>query len=272
MRTNFERALSATLKHEGGWADHPADPGGATMKGITLATYRRYEPSATKTDLRNITDAEIKQIYRDGYWNTIKGDDLPYGVDFAVFDFAVNSGPARAAIFLQEIVGVAPDGKIGPLTLAAVAKWDSVKLVEKLCANRLAFVKRLSNWPTFGRGWSIRISEVLHLAKDMAIALPQPQPSPTPSPSPTTPKRKTLRGWFEGLIVNWTVGRVSSQVKDKPKMTNVISGVIRHVLTTFGGGLIGSGLIGDNEIGLIAGAVATLIGVAWSIVEKRLKA
>ncbi|MEQ9634593.1 MAG: hypothetical protein RLW68_00765 [Devosia marina] len=98
-----------------------------------------------------------------------------------------------------------------------------------------------------------------------------PQPS-TPSPSPTTPKRKTLMDWFEGLIVNWTVGRVSSQLKDNPKMTNVISGVIRHVLTTFGGGLIGSGLIGDNEIGLIAGAVATLIGVAWSIVEKRLKA
>lgn len=182
MRANFARCLSATLRHEGGWSDHPADPGGATNFGVTLATYRRYVPNATKTDLRNISDAEIERIYRDGYWDKIKGDDLPYGVDFAVFDFAVNSGPARAAIYLQEIVGVAPDGKIGPLTLAAVAKWDSVKLVEKLCANRLAFVKRLSTWPTFGKGWSRRISEVLHLAKDMAIALPNPQPAPEPKP------------------------------------------------------------------------------------------
>lgn len=108
--------------------------------------------------------------------------------------------------------------------------------------------------------------------KPAPLPIDLPDDHDTPSPSPTTPKRKTLMGWFEGLIVNWTVGRVSSQLKDNPKMTNVISGVIRHVLTTFGGGLIGSGLIGDNEIGLIAGAVATLIGVAWSIVEKRLKA
>lgn len=229
MRANFERALAATLKHEGGWADHPADPGGATMKGITLATYRRYEPNATKTDLRNITDAEIKQIYRDGYWNKIKGDDLPYGVDFAVFDFAVNSGPARAAIYLQEIVGVAPDGKIGPLTLAAVAKWDGVKLVEKICANRLAFVKRLSTWPTFGRGWSIRISEVLHLAKDMAIALPQPQPSPTPSPSPTTPKRKTLMDWFRGWFVQKATNHIVSQIKDHPQMLNILPGLKTYI-------------------------------------------
>lgn len=245
MRANFERALSATLKHEGGWADHPADPGGATMKGITLATYRRYEPNATKTDLRNITDAEVKQIYRDGYWSAIKGDDLPYGVDFAVFDFAVNSGPARAAIFLQEIVGVAQDGKIGPITLAAVAKWDSVKLIEKLCANRLAFVKRLSTWPTFGRGWSIRISEVLHLAKDMAIALPQPQPSPTPSPSPTTPKRKTLMDWFRGWFVQQATTQVVKQIKEHPQMLNFLPGVKTYLV----------GIL------MILVAVASLLGV-----------
>jgi lysozyme family protein len=186
MKANFTRALAATLKHEGGWSDHPADPGGATQKGITLATFRRYVPNASKTDLRNITDTQIEQIYRDGYWNKIKGDDLPFGVDFAVFDFAVNSGPARAAIYLQEIVGVAPDGKIGPLTLAAVDKWDAVKLIEKLCANRMAFLKRLSTWATFGKGWSRRVTEVLRMAKDMAIALPKPAPAkPEPVSRPT---------------------------------------------------------------------------------------
>lgn len=117
------------------------------------------------------------------------------------------------------------------------------------------------------------VAALLMKLREKPTSLPIDLPDDhTPSPSPTTPKRKTLMDWFEGLIVNWTVGRVSSQLKDNPKMTNVISGVIRHVLTTFGGGLIGSGLIGDNEIGLIAGAVATLIGVAWSIIEKRLKA
>jgi lysozyme family protein len=102
-------------------------------------------------------------------------------------DFAVNSGVSRAVIFLQEIVGVAPDGKIGPLTLEAIHKWDSVKLIEKLCANRLAFLKRLSTWPTFGKGWSRRVSEVLHLAKDMAIALPSPPTTPVPPVSTPAP-------------------------------------------------------------------------------------
>jgi len=95
---------------------------------------------------------------------------------------------------------------------------------------------------------------------------------PTPSPSPTTPKRKTLMDLVRGWFVQQATTQVVNHIKDKPKMTHVISGVIRHVLTTFGGGLIGSGLIGDNEIGLIAGAIATLIGVVWSIVEKRLRA
>ena len=144
MESNFQRSLTAVLKHEGGWSDHAADPGGATMKGVTIGTYRRYKPGATKEDLRNITDAELQRIYRDGYWDKVRGDDLPSGVDYCVMDFAVNSGPARAAIYLQEIVGVAPDGKIGPLTLQAVAKWDSVALIEALCAKRMGFLKRLS--------------------------------------------------------------------------------------------------------------------------------
>ena len=173
------------LRHEGGYVDHVRDPGGATNRGITLQTLRDWRgKSVTKADVQNLTEAEAILIYEANYWNRINGDNLPYGVDFAVMDFAVNSGVSRAAIFLQEIVGVAPDGKIGPLTLEAVHKWDSVKLIEKLCANRLAFLKRLSTWDTFGKGWSRRVSEVLHLAKDMAIALPQP-PANEPEPLPT---------------------------------------------------------------------------------------
>lgn len=189
MESNFARSLKAVLVHEGGWADHPKDPGGATMKGVTIGTYRRYKPGATKEDLRNITDAELQRIYRDGYWDKVRGDDLPSGVDYAVMDFAVNSGPARAAIYLQEIVGVAPDGKIGPLTLQAVAKWDSVALIEALSAKRHGFLTRLSTYAVFGRGWSARVSGVLRLAKDMAITMPSKSVQPAkPVPQATAPK------------------------------------------------------------------------------------
>ena len=185
MEANFRRSVLAVLRHEGGYVDHVRDPGGATNRGITLQTLRDWRgKSVTKADVQNLTEAEAILIYKDRYWDRINGNNLPYGVDFAVLDFAVNSGVSRAAIYLQEIVGVAPDGKIGPMTLEAVHKWDSVKLIEKLCANRLAFLKRLSTWPTFGKGWSRRVSEVLHLAKDMAIALPQP-PASEPEPLPT---------------------------------------------------------------------------------------
>lgn len=206
MESNFARSLKAVLVHEGGWADHPKDPGGATMKGVTIGTYRRYKPGATKEDLRNITDAELQRIYRDGYWDKVRGDDLPSGVDFCVMDFAVNSGPARAAIYLQEIVGVAPDGKIGPLTLQAVAKWDSVALIEALCAKRMGFLKRLSTWPTFGKGWSARVTGVLRLAKDMAITMPQRPPVPEthiPASTPPSPQQtpwEAFSAWLKGLF------------------------------------------------------------------------
>src|SRR5690606_33792979 len=120
MDRNFKRALSLVLKHEGGWADHPSDPGGATMKGVTIGTFRRYvKPNATKDDLRRITDEQVATVYRKHYWNAVRADDLPAGADYAVFDFAVNSGPSRAAKYLQAVLGVAQDGKIGPQTLAA---------------------------------------------------------------------------------------------------------------------------------------------------------
>jgi lysozyme family protein len=187
---NFAGALSAVLVHEGGWADHPKDPGGATQKGVTLATYRQYRPGATKQQLRNISHAELEHIYREGYWDEVRGDDLPSGVDLAVFDFAVNSGPARAAIYLQNIVGAAPDGKIGPLTITAVnvycAKFGAAQLVNELCSQRLAFLERLSTWPTFGKGWGRRVAEVRKQAVAMAAGGVSTSPTPKPSPIPTS--------------------------------------------------------------------------------------
>lgn len=171
MHTNFEMVLPEVLKHEGGFVDHPRDPGGATNKGITIATFRAFvDPDGSVADLRALTTAQAGIVYKAQYWDKVKGDDLPSGLDYAVFDFAVNSGPSRAAKYLQRIVGVAQDGAIGAHTLAAVSRLDVEDLIQSLCDERLAFMKRIrggSLWQTFGRGWQRRVDEVLAKALGM---------------------------------------------------------------------------------------------------------
>ncbi len=205
MNRNFQRALSLVLESEGGWSDNPADPGGATMKGVTLANYRRYvKASAGKADLRKITDAEAATVYRRFYWDAVVGAELPDGIDYAVFDFAVNSGPGRAARYLQAVLAVAEDGRIGPATLAAARARPAGAAIDALCDARLAFLQRLPTWPTFGKGWSARVASVrrqalLLSAQSSAPARPAPWPTPVaggqpagtgtdlPAPSTTPP-------------------------------------------------------------------------------------
>lgn len=189
MDRNFQRALALTLKSEGGWSDNSADPGGATMKGVTLANFRRYvKANATKADLRKITDEQIATVYRRFYWDAVAGAELPDGIDYAVFDFAVNSGPGRAAKYLQAAcgVGVVQDGRIGPATLAAVRAKPAGVVIDKLCDARLAFLRRLPTWPTFGRGWESRVVGV----RIQAMMMADPvfiQPAPTSTVSGATP-------------------------------------------------------------------------------------
>jgi len=169
MQENFKDSLERVLVHEGGWADHPEDPGGATMKGVTLAVFRRYYGAdKSKQDLRKISNRRLAHIYRSGYWDKCKCDELPSGVDYAVFDSAVNSGPARGIKWLQGAVGAAQDGSIGPTTLAKVAKRDPAEIVDKLLDRRLRFLQGLRIWPTFGRGWRRRVEGVRETALAMA--------------------------------------------------------------------------------------------------------
>lgn len=185
MDRNFAKSLALVLKHEGGWSDHPADPGGATMKGVTLANFRRYvKPGATKDDLRKITDEQIGTVFRRFYWDAVAGAELPDGVDFAVFDFAVNSGPSRAAKYLQAIAHVPQDGRIGPATLKAVRAIQPATVIHELCDNRLAFLKRLGTWKTFGRGWESRVKDVRSSALKFLTPERTPQPAPAPPPAP----------------------------------------------------------------------------------------
>jgi lysozyme family protein len=197
--SNFDIALRHVLVHEGGYVNDKNDPGGETNFGITRATARAHGYTGS---MRSIPMSTVRAIYRKGFWDTIKGDELPAGVDFAVFDFCVNSGPGRAIPFLQRAVGVPSDGRIGPTTLAAVARKGPETVIRDLCRSRLAWLKTLKTWRFYGRGWSrrvtaverdalsmIRAARLLPVDSDEVRLLPQPESAITPAPTPA-------RNWF----------------------------------------------------------------------------
>ncbi|RWO40368.1 MAG: hypothetical protein EOS12_26060 [Mesorhizobium sp.] len=122
------------------------------------------------------------RLYRRFYWDAVLGAELPDGVDHAVFDFAVNSGPGRAAIYLQAAVGVAQDGRIGPVTVAAAKAKPAGVTIDALCDARLAFLKQLPTWATFGRGWSDRVRSVRVQALLMSAQRPAAPVTAAPPP------------------------------------------------------------------------------------------
>jgi len=169
MEANFFKSLEMVLKHEGGFVDHPDDPGGATNKGITHKTYSDFlgRPLEDVDELKNIPEEHVQLIYKQGYWDKVKGDNLPSGVDFAIFDWAVNSGPGRAAKALQKAVGATADGAIGPKTLAAVEAADAAEIIKAVADDREVFYKSLRTFNTFGKGWLRRNKETRDFALEM---------------------------------------------------------------------------------------------------------
>jgi len=165
-RENFDRCMVALLKHEGGKVDHPKDPGGRTNMGVTQRVYDAYRArlNQRKQDVYLISNDEVRAIYRQQYWDKIKGDDLPAGVDYVVFDGAVNSGPVQSVKWLQRAINkrnVNVDGAVGAVTLSEVAKInDHDKLIADICVRRMAFLQELKTWPTFGKGWTTRVNDV----------------------------------------------------------------------------------------------------------------
>jgi lysozyme family protein len=153
---NIEQALKRLLGNEGGYVDHPQDPGGATNYGITQ---RVAQAHGYQGDMRNLPLSMAIGIYRSDYWAPIKADQLPEALRFHVFDAAVNSGPTQAIKWLQRAAGVADDGVIGPRTLSAA----SMVTPAKYSAIRLRFMTDLKTWPTFGKGWARRIADNLEI-------------------------------------------------------------------------------------------------------------
>ena len=164
---NFTEALEHVLKHEGGFVNHPKDPGGMTNLGVTKAVWDEWiGRESSEDEMRNLKPEDVAPLYKKMYWDRVKGDDLPSGVNYCVFDASVNSGTGRAAKWLQEAVGAVPDGAIGPNTLAKVKAHDADSLVNAYCDVRLNFLKSLKTFDIFGKGWTRRVEGVRQAALD----------------------------------------------------------------------------------------------------------
>ena len=162
---NWHKCLELILHHEGGYVNHPKDPGGETNLGVTK---RVYEEWGGDKDMQDLLVEDVAPIYKKNYWDKVKGDDLPGGLDLCVFDFGVNAGPGRAAKYLQTMIGTVADGGIGPNTLKKVDEYvaengreASVKEYQK---RRQEYYESLSTFATFGKGWTRRVVETTELA------------------------------------------------------------------------------------------------------------
>ncbi len=167
--SSYEGALARLLAHEGGYTNHPSDPGGPTNFGITIADYRKHvKADASSADVRSMQLSEAKAIYRAKYWDAQRCDELPAGIDYAVFDYGVNSGIGRSGKVLRRLLGL-PDAThlVTGDVLRAAAGRDPAGLVAAICDERLAFLKRLKTWPVFGAGWSRRVAEVRRVSLAM---------------------------------------------------------------------------------------------------------
>lgn len=166
MADNFKKCLEIILHHEGGYVNHPKDPGGETNLGVTK---RVYEEHGGTKDMKDLTVEDVAPIYKKGYWDKLKGDDLPSGLDLCVFDFGVNAGPGRAAKYLQNMIGTTPDGGIGPMTLEALANYVEEQggideVIKNYQNERQKYYESLSTFSTFGKGWTRRVNETTETA------------------------------------------------------------------------------------------------------------
>lgn len=278
---NYNKLLRPLLGIEGGVSDRPlsADPGGLTNKGVTQKTYDawRVAHGMEKRSVRLITVAEVTAIYKDEYWDLVRGDDLPSGLDWAVFDFAVNSGPGRAVKELQRVLGVKVDGIIGSGTMSAIGRAEPAKLINLYCDRRLAFMKGLKNWGANKNGWTKRVVHVRELALDMADdstpALPEKPPVPVLPPEASAKAPEAAQAQLktaDGLGVTAMacgvggekVRQVAEQVQPHMTMDTILGRLAFAVFTLLmlaGGVLIAYSYIGRiREKGGLGGFVGSV--------------
>lgn len=203
---NFAESLRRLLAHEGGYSNNPADPGGPTKYGITIGDYRSYiKADGTATDVKAMAVDEAKKIYRGRYWDVMRCDELPSGVDYAVFDYAVNSGVGRSGKVLRRVLGLgASTPAVTQSVVNAAAKSSAQEIVAAICDERLRFLKSLRTWPTFGAGWARRVSEVRAAALTMARAHPANAPASTPRQKSDAAVAASIVSIIAGVVAAWT--------------------------------------------------------------------
>jgi len=250
LEQNFDIALRHVLAFEGGYVDHPDDPGGATNLGITRETLARYRGRpVSKTEVRALDVTTARDIYRRFYWDTLRCNDMPAGVDLALFDGGVNQGTGRAARLLQKALNVGVDGIIGPVTLGGVRDADPRKLLDEFMALRMQAYGRLSRlFRTFGLGWSRRLMS----AHGAALALAAGAGEGMQESLPREPEDK------------WTQDMETQLMKfliDRLREPSTYAGVAAF--------LAGVGLFGlsENEWNQIFGAVASIAGVIAMLMQ-----
>ena len=166
--SNWDSAFKLMLASEGGFVNHPSDPGGMTNLGVTKATWEAWVGrESNEKEMRSLTPEMVEPLYKRKFWDACKCDEMPSGIDYLVFDFAVNAGPGRSAKILQTAVGATPDGGIGPMTLAAVDQFSAEELVEKFSQAKEDFYRSLNTFETFGKGWLNRVAAVKIKASSM---------------------------------------------------------------------------------------------------------
>lgn len=172
--SNFRTCVDLVLEREGGFVDDPRDRGGATKFGITIHTLREFrgEP-VTEQDVRALKIEEALEIYRSRYWNLLKCDEMPAGVDLIVFDFGVNAGPTRSTRLLQQIVRAEVDGGVGDQTIGLVRTMPPAEIIEQFSTRKIAFYKELKGWETYGDGWTNRVEIIRKAALGMLAPRPQ---------------------------------------------------------------------------------------------------
>jgi lysozyme family protein len=174
MISNWDQSFELVIKSEGGFTDNPKDPGnhlpdgreGCTMLGCTQTNWEKYiGHQVTKEDMKLLKKEDVKPLYKKDYWDAVRADDLPVGMDYAAFDFAINAGPAASRKMIQRAIGVTADGVFGPATMKAINEADN--FIEKFSQAKTNFYKSLKTFDTFGVGWLKRVAEVQHLATNM---------------------------------------------------------------------------------------------------------
>lgn len=196
---NYPRIMAHVFEFEGGWSDHPEDKGGATQFGVTIGVLGEWRGRpVTKAEVKALKKEEAAEIFRKRYWTPVAGDELPSGIDLCVMDSGVNSGVSRGAKWLQRALTIKVDGKVGIATLAAAEAADPVVVINRMCDDRMNFLKSLPTWGTFGKGWFRRVDAVRALALSLAAQDEAYHPVPVPV-EPSQPGDLTLSDYIRAV-------------------------------------------------------------------------